>query len=118
MQDILTLEKLGWKALSATKKDGVAFYRDMLTSDAVMIFPGGILLLGRDSILDAIDAQPWASFEITDANERILSDTVRLLVYKVTAQRSEANPYHATISSTYVLKDGAWKLALHQQSTA
>ena len=31
-------------------------------------------------------------------------------------EREGSDPYAALISSTYVLREGAWKLALHQQA--
>jgi hypothetical protein len=39
-----------------------------------------------------------------------------VLVYSVVAQREGLEPYSAVVSSTYVRRDGEWKLAFHQQT--
>jgi hypothetical protein len=39
-----------------------------------------------------------------------------VVVYRVTAQRAGEGPFSAVVSSTFVRRDGDWKLAFHQQS--
>jgi hypothetical protein len=45
-----------------------------------------------------------------------LTDDSGVLVYRPVAQRAGKAPYSAVISSTFVRRDGACKLAFHQQS--
>jgi hypothetical protein len=41
-----------------------------------------------------------------------------VVVYTVTAQRAGEEAYQAVMSSTFVRREGAWKLAFHQQTPA
>jgi hypothetical protein len=45
-----------------------------------------------------------------------LTEHSGVVVYSVVARRDRQEPYSAVISSAYVLRDGAWKLAFHQQT--
>jgi hypothetical protein len=118
MDELLELEKSGWHALSSDGDAGKRFYERILRNDSVMLFPGGMRLVGKDQILDSLGAQPWASFEIQNPALTELSPRVRTLVYRVTARREDSPLYEALISSTYVLEAGSWKLVLHQQTQA
>lgn len=117
MNDLLELEKQGWKALS--EKGGAAekFYASILREDAIMLFPGGILIEGRQSILQSLGAQPWDTFEIENPKTVALTSNVGTLVYRVTALRKGQQPYVAQVSSTYV-RDDRWRLVVHQQTPA
>jgi len=116
--DITTLERNGWKALSTSKAAAEEFYGAVLAEDARMLFPGGIQLAGKRAILDALAAQPWKSFELNDVHEFALGGNVRGLTYRVIANRTGQDEYEAIISSVYVQIEGHWKLALHQQTPA
>ena len=116
MQDLIELEEQSWQALSSTNEEAKRFYSNLLTDDAVMLFPGGLRLEGKEVILDSIAAQPWTSFQIEVPKVVSLSEHSGVVVYKVTAQRENSNPYTALIGSTYTLHEGTWKMALHQQT--
>jgi hypothetical protein len=110
---LLELERQGWEALSSSQ--GGAYYREHLTDNALMAFPFGVLT--RAETIDAMEsAPPWESFEINDS--RIVGLTVDsgVLIYRVAARRAGEEQYSAVISSTFVRRQGAWKLAFHQQS--
>jgi hypothetical protein len=81
-----------------------------------MLFPSGMLIDGKEKILESLAAQPWKSFQIEEPQVVSLSENAGVLVYRVTARREGSDPYVARISSTYVLNDGTWKLVLHQQT--
>jgi hypothetical protein len=115
MDELLTLERQGWEALATEGNAGAAFYSAVLRDDAVMLFPGGIRITGRDRILDSLGAQPWESFRIDDAHVTSLTPDVVTLVYKVSARRGGDRPYVALVSSTYV-RDQAWQLVVHQHT--
>ena len=38
------------------------------------------------------------------------------LTYHVTASRAEGQPYTAWLTSTWVRRDGDWRMAFHQQT--
>jgi hypothetical protein len=92
------------------------FYSSLLRDDAVMLFPGGMLIDGREKILKSLAAQPWKSFQIEEPRVILLSESAGVLIYRVSAQREDSDPYVAFINSTYVLSDGMWKLVFHQQT--
>lgn len=116
MQDLMQLEQQGWRALSSPGNAARDFYNSCLAEGAVMLFPGGLRIVGKDNILESFAAQPWQSFQIDDQSVLTPSDSMGIVIYKVTAQREGSAPYSALVSSTYVLCEGAWRLLLHQQT--
>lgn len=115
MHELIELEEQGWRALSAPGDAAINFYASVLRDDAVMLFPGGLRIEGRDSILQSLAAQPWRSFQIENSRLIALGEDSAVVIYKVTAQRDGSDPYAALISSTYVY-DTAWRLVVHQQT--
>jgi hypothetical protein len=115
MRELLDLEEQGWRALSTEGDAGKKFYASILREDAVMLFPGGMRIEGRDSILDSLGAQPWQSFRIDNPKVTSLGERAATLTYQVTAQRKCGEPYVALVSSTYV-RDKTWQLVIHQQT--
>lgn len=116
MNELLKIEKEGWQALSTTIDAASKFYHSILCEDAVMVFPGGLVFVGKEKILESFAEQPWDTFQIENVRVVALSETSSILVYKVTARRGKSDPYEALISSTYVYRDGSWMLAYHQQT--
>lgn len=116
MQDLIKLEEQGWQALSTGVEASKKFYSSVLRDNAVMLFPGGMLIEGKEKILQSLAAQPWKSFQIEELRVISLSERAKVLVYKVTAKREGSKPYVALINSTYEFSDGVWKLVLHQQT--
>lgn len=117
MDELLELEQQGWEALSSEGDAGKRFYASVLRHDAVMLFPGGMHIVGRERILQSLGSQPWETFRIENAHMVSLAANVATLAYRVTAQRKGSQPYVALVSSTYV-RDRAWKLVVHQQTPA
>ena len=116
MHDLIELEEQGWQALLSERETSKKFYRSVLHNDAIMLFPGGTLIEGKEKILESLAAQLWKSFQIKEPQAISLSKNAGVLVYRVTAHREGSAPYVALISSTYRLIDGTWKLLLHQQT--
>jgi len=116
MNDLMKLEEQGWKALSSEENVAKEFYGSILTDDAVMLFPAGMSIEGKENILRSIGSQPWKSFQLQAPRVISLSEGAAVIVYKVTAQREDSKQYVALISSTYALHEGKWKLVLHQQT--
>lgn len=116
MTELIEREQQVWQVLSTSRDAAVEHLADTLASEAVMVFPGGMRLSGRDAILDAIDAQPWSAFELSGVQQIPLSDDARALIYQVHAHRGGEDPYRALISSVWIHEAGDWKLALHQQT--
>jgi hypothetical protein len=91
-------------------------YRARLTDDAVVVVPGAAIT--REQCAFAIDATPgWEEFAIQDERVVELGPDAAFLTYRWTSRRGEET-YTALMSSVYVRRDGEWKLALHQQTSA
>jgi hypothetical protein len=116
MESLIELEEQGWQALSSGGAVARGFYSELLADDAIMVFPGGLLIECRESELGSMDAQPWKTFRIEETRIASLPETVGTLVYRVTAQRQDHDPYETLVSSTYVLCGRHWRLAVHQQT--
>ena len=117
MQELIELETQGWQALSTEGDAGKKFYASVLREDAVMLFPGGMRISGREQVLQSLGTQPWESFRIDDVVAIPLTATAATLVYTARAVRKGSEPYVALVSSTYVY-EGRWQLVVHQQTPA
>ncbi len=115
MKELIELEEQGWRALSSDAATAKSFYASVLRDDAVMLFPGGMRVVGRERILASLGSQPWEWFRIEDPIVISLSGDIKTLVYTATAQRKGSEPYVALISSTYV-RGSTWQLIVHQQT--
>lgn len=116
--ELLELEERGWQALATEGDAGRKFYAAILREDAVMLFPGGMRIVGRERILESFAAQPWASFRLDEPQVISLVPDAAVLAYSVVAERKGSAPYRALISSAYVRNDGVWQLVVHQQTPA
>lgn len=112
-EELLELETAGWDALK--NGTGRRHYADLLTEDAVMLLPG-VGLLSHDKALDGMDGQPWSWFQLRNPQVLRLGDDAAVLTYRAQARRDFQPEYQALMASTYVRRDGRWRLALHQQT--
>jgi len=113
--ELVELEQQGWRSLC----DGTAsdFYAATMTDDAVMIMANGAVM-DRGAVVDALrGASMWSSFDLEDVRVIPAGDDAAALVYRGTARR-DANtpPFVGEMTSVYTRVDGAWKLALYQQT--
>ena len=111
---LLEVEKRLWR-------NDAELYHDNLTDEALLVFPEtGVIT--RNVAVDAIQAENaegrrWAEVDFEEVRSVRLTEEVALLTYRVTARwEHEASEYPALASSVYVKREGAWKLAFHQQS--
>jgi hypothetical protein len=97
------------------------FYRDNLTDDCLLVFPETDVI-SRDMAVDAIrkeneEGRRWGEVDFSDTRTLRLAEDAALLSYRVTARwEHETSATTALASSLYIRCDGAWKLALHQQT--
>lgn len=115
-EDLINLEERGWQALSTGGEAATDFYRQVLDRDVTMLFPGGMVLTDRDTILESMGGQPWATFRFDDPRVSRPTDDTGLVTYGVVAHREGAPEYSALISSMYVRRDNGWKLTFHQHT--
>jgi hypothetical protein len=109
---------LDLETLLAYEKDLVtgdgATYRRILTEDALVVVPG--MLLDAEACAKAMEASPgWEHAEFLDAQLVPVSEDCAAVVYTFQGVRGRTR-YKAVLSSTYVLRDGVLRLALHQQT--
>jgi ketosteroid isomerase-like protein len=97
-----------------TEGDGDA-YRELLTDDAVVVVPGQVL--DKEACAAAIDASGgWDEVALDDARLVHVDDDAAFVTYRFTGRRGESARYAALMTSLYTRRDGAWRLALHQQT--
>ena len=113
--DLAALEKQGWDALSSNGETARAFYEQVLDERVVMLLPGGLALDDRATILESMSGRPWASYALDDMQSFQPTPDVGIVTYSAAARRG-GQEYTAAISSVYVLRQGEWKLVLHQQT--
>jgi hypothetical protein len=115
--ELLELERDGWRALSSGGEAAAAFYEAVLADDVLMLLPGGMVLDDRSVVVDSMRGSPWTSYELRHERVMVLSPTTAVVAYEATARRSDGD-YVALFNSTYVRQGDAWRVALHQQTPA
>ena len=113
--DLLELERDAWRALSADGETAARHYERILAEEVLMLLPGGLVIDDREQVVDSMRGAPWDHFELADERVLELDDRTAVVAYRATAKRSD-HDYEALFNSTYVRANGAWKLALHQQT--
>jgi hypothetical protein len=113
-KQLLDVEKRLWR-------NDAELYHDNLIDTALLVFPEtGVIT--REVAVDAVraenaDGRRWAEVGFDGVRSLQLAEDVALLTYRVTARwEHEESEYPALASSVYVKREGAWKLAFHQQS--
>ncbi|GIG68362.1 nuclear transport factor 2 family protein [Phytomonospora endophytica] len=114
-EELIELERRGWAALSTDADTAASFYRELLTDDALMLFPGGLRLHGKPAILATLDTPPWDSHALTEVAVTRPGDDVGVVSYVVGAVRG-GKPYAALVSSHYIRTTEGWRLYFHQHT--
>lgn len=84
--------------------------------DAVMILPYPPGILQGDEIWShASQSTGWRSVVMTD-RRTIHRGALALLVYRVSAEKSDLPLHNAFCASTYLQDDGTWRRLAHQQT--
>ncbi|MDQ1396334.1 MAG: hypothetical protein QOG64_1593, partial [Acidimicrobiaceae bacterium] len=109
------LERSAWQALSSSGAAAAAFYERVLATRVLMLLPGGLVIDDRAEVISSMRGAPWDSFEFADERVVPLGRDSAVVVYRARARRGSTS-YEALFNSTYIREDGAWRLALHQQT--
>jgi len=114
IEELLELEHQGWRSLC----DGAGsdFYGGLMSEDGAMLLASGLSMDRSDVIASLADAPPWERYEIVEPRLLSLADGAATLLYTGRAFRAGAEPFVALMASTYVRRDGVWRLALYQQT--
>ena len=115
LDELLALERAGWRSLCESTGDD--FYGRLMTDDGLMVLVDGSVLDRAAVVASLGHAPPWATFEIREPRIVTLGAELAVLVYTGAARRDGAD-FVARMSSAYVRVDGAWRLALYQQTLA
>lgn len=113
--DLTALERRGWDALSADGEAAREFYERVLDERVVMLLPGGMVLDDRAGIIESLSGRPWSRYALDDLRAFQPTEDLGIVTYGAVARR-DGEEYSALVSSVYVLRGGAWRLALHQQT--
>ncbi len=111
----LHLERDAWAALATDGASAAAFFTRVLADEILMLLPNGRMVDDRAEAIQLMSGVPWSSYELQDAREFVLATHCAAVAYRVEARRGDTE-YSALVSSTYSYSDGAWRMALHQQT--
>jgi hypothetical protein len=111
---LLDIERQLWR-------NDAALYQFHLIEEALLVFPETAVITRSDAV-EAIkrensEGRRWAEVRMDTVHSLQVTQDVALLSYRVAARwEHEESANTALASSLYVMRDGAWKLAFHQQS--
>jgi len=115
LDELLDLEHRGWASLCDST--GADYYGRIMTTDGVMVLAHGQVLDRQAVIVSLEAAPPWRTYDISDERLVVLGDDDAVLVYTGRGYREGDEPeFTALMSSVYTRRDGAWRLALYQQT--
>jgi hypothetical protein len=111
---LLAIERRLWT-------NDAAFYEGALLPEASLVF-AETGVIGRDVAVREIrrenaEGRRWAEVDLADVRFTSPADGVAVLTYRASARWAhEASAIRALASTVYVRRDGAWKVAFHQQT--
>ena len=109
-QDLIAIEKKFWTS-------GEAFYRQNVDDTCLIAFTEMAGVFDKAEIAaTAKDDKRWRDVEIKQKGLIEPTPNVAILSYEAHATRHDGQPYEALVSTGYVKRDGAWKMAFHQQT--
>src|SRR4029453_14713252 len=107
--DLLALEKKFWQG----DQD---FYRKNLDDKCLVVFTEMAGLMKNEDIAKMAEGQQWRDLKMEEKGLVELADGAAVLSYQIDAKRKDGKPHKALVSSGYVKRNGAWKMAFHQQT--
>jgi hypothetical protein len=89
-------------------------YRELLIDDALLVVPD--MVLSKELTIEAMGDSPgWDDLRLSEGRLTRLSPSSAVVTYRFDGRRGES-AYSAIMSSAYIEREGAWKLAFHQQT--
>jgi len=115
---IIATEKKFWEAW---KNKDMKFFRANLSADAVMIGNSGVA--DKKTSLTAMEGEACEvkNYELMDLKVTFLNSSTAILTYKSTQDATcggETVPPTVWSSSVYVMRNGRWYAASHQETVA
>ena len=108
-EDLLAMEQKLWSG-------GKAEYQRTLDDDCLIAFTEMAGVSSRDEIAAQADGNRWRDLNIEIEGFLQPTNDVAFLTYRARATRANAEPYEARVSSSYVRRNGGWKMVFHQQT--
>ncbi|MTH79365.1 nuclear transport factor 2 family protein [Paracoccus aestuariivivens] len=88
-----------------------------LDDGCLMVLPAAGILTRR-KVVESLSTTPrWQEVTLID-RASIETDEVCVLAYHATARRAGAETYRALCTTTWVRRDGDWRILQHQQTLA
>jgi Domain of unknown function (DUF4440) len=111
LSQLVEIERAFWAASGDPE-----FYRGHLAKDGMIVLAEGATD-GESAIAAMSAATPWLEYTLKDPELIDVADDVAAITYRARVRRDDGSAaYEALISSVYVLRNGDWKLILHQQT--
>lgn len=108
--ELVSIEQALWTG-------GPDTYRQHLDDDCLIAFTQMAGVSSREDIARTLDGgERWRDLEMEVVGVLQPAPDVAILTYRASAVRGTTETYHALVSSAYVKRDGAWRLAFHQQT--
>ncbi len=109
--DLLKLERQFWTG-------DADFYREHLDDKCLVAFTDMAGVMGKEDIAQMVKKDPprWSDLKFEDKGMVTPADGIAILSYQASGKRGTGAAYKAVVSSGYVKRDGAWKMAFHQQT--
>ena len=93
------------------------FYRENLDDECLLAFAEMAGVSTRDQVAETVkEGDRWQDVHMEVIGVIEPAKDVALVTYEATATQSGGEPYAALVSSGYVRRGGAWKMAFHQQT--
>jgi hypothetical protein len=108
-ESLLALERRFWT-------EGPDFYRSHLDDECLIAFTEQAGVSSKDEIADTVQGRRFSDLSIEPKGLVEPTEHFAILTYEAKATRPDGEPYAALVSSGYVERDGAWKMAFHQQT--
>lgn len=110
IDDLLTMEKQFWVG-------GPEAYIEHADAKCLVAFAEMASLMANDAIARTAEKGRWKEVTMTPKGKLELGD-VTIITYEAAAIRKDGHALKAIVSSGYVKRGDAWKLAFHQQTPA
>ena len=86
-EDLIELERAGWRALSSDGADAKEFYGRITDDVIAMALPGGVLIDDRAAVLESMSGPPWSRFRLGPITVLRPTPDVGIVVYEASAER-------------------------------
>lgn len=109
-QQLLEMERKFWT-------EGESFFRQSVDEECLMAFPQTAGVMSKPEVAATVHrGSRWHDVEIWPRGILEPTKDFVILTYRARAIRADGELYDALVSTGYVKRSGAWKLAFHQQT--